>query len=470
MAPAACPPALAAEETAAATPADAAQAGADPQAELAEEASRLVTQLGADTAAARDAARQSLMALAGKTTASGERLLAALPVPVEQMPAAVRTALAGVRREVAERLAELASAASRVSLDVVAAPLEEVLAEIERQTGNKLKDLREQFGQQAPDRPVTIEIDDAPFWEAVDQVLDEAGLGVYAYAGERAVALIAREPGATPRWAAAAYAGPLRIEATRVTAARNLRRVSGESLAVQLELSWEPRVAPIALSLPLGGVQIENEDGQRLSLAQPERTLDVEVDPGGQTTEMTLPLLLPDRQTSLIASLRGALQAIMPGREAEFRFTGLAAGGPLQQKQGAALVSVEQVRKAGEIWEVRMRLRLDDAEGADATEDVFASHRGWVLSNVTYLEDKEGNRVEHAGFETTMQRGNEIGMAYLFELPSTPAPDGPEDKAGAGPSDGPAAGGIGDYTWVYKTPTAILRVPIEFELNHIPLP
>ena len=151
-------------------------------------------------------------------------------------------------------------------------------------------------------------------------MLDEAGLGVYAYAGEPAVAVVNREPGATPRWATAAYAGPLRIEPTRVTASRNLRQVTGESLNLQLEVAWEPRLTPIAFSLPLSGVQAKNEDGAMLSLARPERSIDIEVSPDGLATEMTLPMLLPTRNTKLISSLQGTLQAIVPGRRAEFRF------------------------------------------------------------------------------------------------------------------------------------------------------
>ena len=445
--------------------------------DLDQEVSQLVMQLGADAQTDRRAARERLLELSGPTAVAGERMLGLLPEPIDQMPAAVRTALASIRRTISERLAALAVSASRVTLDMVAAPLDEVLAEIEKQTGNQLKDLREQFGQRAPDRPVTIEIEDAPFWEAVDQVLDEAGLGVYSYAGEQAVALVGREPGATPRWATAAYAGPLRVEAIRVNAARNLRRVSGESLNLQLEVAWEPRLTPIAFSQPLSDVEAENENGIRLSMAQPEQTLNVEVSPGGQATEMTLPMLLPERKTKLIASLRGRLQAIVPGRQAEFRFAKLSEiDKPIKQQHGGATVTLESMRKSGEIWELRMRLRIDSAGGegeADETENAFASHRGWVFNNITYLEDKQGNRLEHAGFETTMQRGNEIGLAYLFDIPASEEPAGDEsayDESANGAEETGESSDAADYVWVYKSPTAIVRFPVEYELNHIPLP
>ncbi|MEM8866294.1 MAG: hypothetical protein AAGF31_12180 [Planctomycetota bacterium] len=416
---------------------------------FATEVNQLVFDLGADQQSTRTAAREQLLELAGTTQATGERLLAALPKPVEQMPAAVRTALQKIRRTIADRVAKLAVSESRVSIDVVEEPLSEVLRSIEEQTGNQVIDLRDQFGQQADDRPVTLELTDVPFWEAVDQVLDEAGLGVYSFSGESALALVAREPGATPRWARADYAGPLRIEPIRVTAARDLRQVGGESLNLQLEISWEPRLAPIAFSQPLTEVEAENEKGDRLSMARPERSIDLEVQPGGQTLEMTLPLLLPTRQTSLIATLQGKLQAIVPGRQAEFRFDDLTdAKKPISQQEGGATVSLIDMRKVNDIWELHMRLKLDGASGEGGADDTFASHRGWVFNNPTFLVGDDDEPIDHAGFETTMQRGNEIGLAYLFDLP-----DGPES-----------------LTWVYKTPTAIVRFPVTYELSHIPLP
>jgi len=47
-----------------------------------------------------------------------------------------------------------------------------------------------------------------------------------------------------------------------------------------------------------------------------------------------------------------------------------------------------------------------------------------------------------------MQSDREVGLAYFFELPDD----------------------IANYTWVYRTPAAIVRVPVEYELTDIPLP
>jgi hypothetical protein len=94
------------------------------------------------------------------------------------------------------------------------------------------------------------------------------------------------------------------------------------------------------------------------------------------------------------------------------------------------------------LWEVHMRVKLNGLEGG------IPSHQGWVFQNITYLKDKNGEHIDHAGFETEMQTETEAGFAYFFETPDD----------------------IDQYTWVYRTPTAIVNLPVEFELKDVPLP
>ena len=105
-------------------------------------------------------------------------------------------------------------------------------------------------------------------------------------------------------------------------------------------------------------------------------------------------------------------------------------------------VTLDAVRKQNEIWEVHMRLGLEEDHQA------FESHRGWAYQNVTYLLDKKGEPIEFAGLETTSQSPSEIGIVYLFDIP----------------------GGIENVTWVYETPAAIVLLPVEYEFKNIKLP
>ncbi|TWT88705.1 hypothetical protein Mal64_21930 [Pseudobythopirellula maris] len=444
-----------AQETA--PPAEPEAAETDAQAEFKDEVMRLVRQLDARRAGERAAAFEGLVALAGPTSDSADRLLAALPRANDRMPPAVRAGLARVQREVETRVAQSSTVESRVTLDVEGATLAEVATLIEEQTGNRLADNRGNFGQNVAVSPITASFDDRPFWEAVDSLLDTAGLTVYNYGGDDALALVGRDDGARQRVGSAAYAGPFRFEPLRVVAVRSLRNPTQNVLNVELEVAWEPRLRPIALSVPLSELTARTASDARLSMLRPEQSIDVEVTPGSKAVEMTLPLVLPDRETDKIASLSGVLRALAPARRASFRFEELdRVLEPKRESRGGVTVTLERFFENNSIWELHMRLRLDDAQ------DALASHRGWVFQNTSYLVDEAGERIEHAGFETLMQTETEVGVAYLFDLPTASEEDSQPDEGDANPAAG--------YSWVYESPAGIVRTPIEFKIESIPLP
>ncbi len=131
-------------------------------------------------------------------------------------------------------------------------PLSAVLAEFTRQSGNKFKDLRERMGQAVSDPSITVDFDAVPFWAALDKTLDLASLSVYNFASGEELGIVARGETLAPRSGRACYAGPLRLEATRISADRDLRNTGNSSaLRMTLEVAWEPRLRPILLKQSL---------------------------------------------------------------------------------------------------------------------------------------------------------------------------------------------------------------------------
>src|SRR5262249_54514446 len=147
--------------------------------------------------------------------------------------------------------------------------LEEVRAEIEKQTGNKIADYRQRFGQNVTNPTLKLEIKDAPFWPALDAVLDSAQLSVYQFSGEDGVALSDRSPSELPRRNRGAYAGQLRIEATRLVTERHPGTKEEAALAVSLEIAWEPRLSPISFEQPLAKLQAVDDQGEELFVQHP---------------------------------------------------------------------------------------------------------------------------------------------------------------------------------------------------------
>ena len=192
----------------------------------------------------------------------------------------------------------------------------------------------------------------------------------------------------------------------------------------------------------MADVTATTDSGAKLAVGQAEATLDVEVPTGTQAAEIVLPFDLPGRDVQKIASLHGKLHALVPGRQAKFSFGDLTKSAGKIQRQGGVKITLDDVRKNGEIWEIHMQFALDEAKGS------LQSHRNWVFQNLSYLVDKDGKRIENAGFEATRQTPNEVGIAYLFDVPD----------------------GLDGLTWVYESPAAIVDLPIEYEIKDIELP
>ncbi len=409
---------------------------------LAEQINELVAQLDADTISQRDIAEKNLLALVGIEGVGAEKFLKMLPVPNDNMPPAVRERLGAIRKAVEQQIASTAIEASSITLEAISWPLSEVLAKLEELSGNKILDNRGQNGEGVPDTEIILKVEDEPFWSVMDQVMDQAQLSQFAYAGDDALALVDRGQGQANRFGRADYKGPLRFEVTEVTATRGLRNPSNQQLRLEFEIAWEPRLRPIALTQALDRMDTVTEDGNRLEVGQPGRVFNIEVPEGTCATTINAPFMLPNRSVKTIDTLSGTLTALVPGKREKFRFEDLESKEPIVQSRGGVQVTLEKVRKNGHIWEFYMNLQLDN------DKDSLASHRGWVFNNLTYLVGDDGEPIDHAGFETTRQTRTEVGIAYLFDLPD----------------------GIDGLTWVYESPVSIVEQDYQYLLQDIELP
>jgi hypothetical protein len=409
-------------------------------AEMADEARRLVRSLNARDLAEREAAEHSLVEL-------GPDVLPLLPAINDRTPAEVADRLRRVRQSLLIRQVEASARASVITLHAAKTPLAEVLADIGKQSGNSVVDRRED-GEQPTAPTVSLDIDKQPFWQALDKVLDAAGLSVYNYGPERAINVINRPHGQSPRSLLTSYSGPFRVAPMRFEAEVDLQKPDNRSLKLFLEVSWEPRLRPITLVQPLATIHATTAEGELAidsSEAEPETT----VSGDHNSVELQISLVLPPRSVTKIATLKGRLKALVAGPAEEFRFTelplvkGAVEPKRVEQRKAAVTVTVDRIRKNNDAWEVDVRAKFD--EPGDSLE----SHRaGWILQNEAYFEDPKGNRVASAGYEQTREARDEVGGKYLFE----------------------ATDSLAGWTFVYKTPLAILELPVEYELHNLPLP
>lgn len=403
---------------------------------LAAKVKTLAAQLDSNTLGERDTAEKALVEI-------GPDVLPHLPAVMARTPAEFKVRLTRIRNALVKAEVEATTKPALVTLagEMLAS---EALAAISKQTGNKLVDYRERFGQEGTDPKIQVAIDKLPFWQALDTVLDAANLTIYNFDEEKgALAYTSRGADAGPRFGRGSYAGIFRLQPKQIQATRDLGGSGMHSLKLTADAVWEPRVRPIVLEVALAEAVAKDENGNAIGIDSSEGTLEVPVETSNTAVEIEFPLVAPARTVNKLASFKGKLMAVLLGKVETFEFADVEKAKSVEQERGGVTVTVENCRKNGDVYDVSMRVRFDRAANA------LESHRGWIYDNESYLLDAKGNRIESAGLEATLLDVNAVGLSYKFDL---------DNASPAG------------CKFVYKTPAAIIRIPMEFELKDIELP
>lgn len=313
--------------------------------------------------------------------------------------------------------------------------LGEALEEISRVSGVEFE---HQADASTPVSPVAAPLS---FWHALDLVLDETNQGIDFYGSDTNVLnLVRRDPDSPSRADAAAYAGVYRIEPMSVTARRVLKQPQLSSLNVSVQLSWEPRLTPIGLTVPIAELVGRLDDGELLQPQASGDTIDISTSGDLAFAEFYLPMLLPAGSPKSIESLTGTIKALLPGKRQLFELE-LSEIAP-SEKIEAMTVTIEDVRKIGSLHAVRVGVALEDPDRS------LESHRQWLFQNDVFVRLKDGSRADHFSSELYRQTGDGIGISFQFDLG--------ESTQGA--------------TLVYQSPTSVVVNEVPFVIQGIMLP
>lgn len=404
--------------------------------ELANEVAKLIRNLNADALTQREAAEQRLLEL-------GPKILELLPDPNAPQPAETEIRLDRVTQELRRQQIDSLTQATHVTLENATLGVKEVFRQIEEQTGNQVIDYREEFGQPSDDIQVQVDFDKETFWEALDDVLDQAGLTIYTYGGEPGLAIVASNS-AISRESLADYQGAFRFEPVEVRAQRNFNETGTSNLRLKLAVGWEPRLSPIVMRHQLSTVRAIDGDGEPLVVEDGRGNAELEFSINKQmhVQEFEIPFKAPPRETKEIQSVSGGIDFLLTGPLESFHFDPLTDELNIEQTRGQATVVLERVRKNRDTWEFRVLVQYTDSAGA------LQSHYGWIYNNPAMLVDANGEEILPATIETTRRTESEIGMAYMFDVPQ----------------------GLEGMTFVYKTPVAMMSHHVDYELQDLKLP
>ncbi len=389
---------------------------------------RIVRRLEADTLAERDAAEKRLIEL-------GPDVLPLLPTVSPTTSGELKVRLQRIRQALESEKIRQYAAASHVTLDGEWM-VPDALDEIARQTGNPV---RLQFPESVSNRMVALHADGVPFWHVLQTIMEQADLQLVAFGTtDNELVLGPRQGSSQPGpW----FDGPVRVDPLFTQSTLNFRSALEGQLQVSALVSWEPRLQPVFLQIPMRELRAE-ADGEVYASVTPEASPEIPLNVGGSSTQIDLLLDRPPRSVARLDSLRGRLVIAIPSEKHRFEFERFSSGARQSQRYGDVTVILEGARRNGPVWEFRILVEFGSPEGA------LESFRGWILSNEAFLLGPGERRLENVGFQTYAVTPTAVGIAYLFQI------NGDPDQ----------------YRLVYESPAGILRHAVDFELKDIPLP
>src|SRR5262249_49542241 len=159
----------------------------------------LVKELDASKATARQSAQEKLIQL-------GADALPLLPAPdAKGLSAEQKRRLGEIRTALGNSSGKLPLAGSQITLSATGITLSEAISAIQRESGNQIVDMREEFGQEVTNPEFSADWKEKPFWEVLDEISAKTNIGYYLHTGERQIGLVMEPPKVMPT----AYAGPL---------------------------------------------------------------------------------------------------------------------------------------------------------------------------------------------------------------------------------------------------------------------
>ncbi|MFN5104327.1 MAG: hypothetical protein ACK5GJ_16155, partial [Planctomycetota bacterium] len=203
-------------------------------------------------------------------------------------------------------------------------------------------------------------------------------------------------------------------------------------------VQWEPRFNPVFVRFKMDKLVVRT-DNDELLLVPTDQSSDYV--PTGSQLMVSMRVVKPTQAASKIASWKGEMQIAIPGRIATIDFENPKENTGKTQTAGDLTVVLESARKNRDLQEVQIGVSLTNQLSSEVMQ-------GWMALTDGYLLDKEGNRIDHAGWATTRITKHDIGLSYLFDIEAP----------------------LSDYRFVYRAPESVILQTAVYEFDNIPIP
>jgi len=339
---------------------------------------------------------------------------------------------------------------SRVTIDCQDMPLEQVVAEINRQVrGSPISYPRENWNN-TPGPTVTLHVRRQPLWAVLRSICEQTGT-LDISPGDNGIRL-SLGCGALTR-APAAVSGPLLIVASRITHQKSVEFTQGAQRSSDFAVHFTALAEPKLKIMPgAASVRLTEAVDDRGNSLLPPGSIDETYGGGSPFWSFQTRLRFPDNPGTQISSIAGQLTFNAASRFESIELTDLANARNAQSDIGHFRFIVRQVTQTND-----NRFEVAVAAVAPPGEpEEFNRLQQLLYSAELRLLDTEGRSIMRSAGPnfTPSERGNTIEMTTLFDRNL---------------SDGrPAAGPAHKLVWQIPVESKPLTVP--FELKNLPLP
>jgi hypothetical protein len=397
----------------------------------------LVTKLGAEKEADRDAAEAELLKI-------GAPALQHLPSTEDKsLSVEQKNRLTKILPKIWQARVEQDVAGSFVEIPKGAMPLADALREIERQTGNVVRDQREEFNEEATNPTIQFDGKKRKFWEAMDLLCKEAGVFMEHFAGDNSIGLRAR---ANENSAATTVtAGALRFMPQTITLSRTIGSPAAKCV-VNIQAIYEPRLKPLLVEVDVESFKIVDDQGKELKFSseRQQSTYNFAVQEGAHSFEIALDLEAPERSAKTLKSITGEAALRLPALTEQFTFDKWTAAEMQEKSTPSMKVKLGKAKDEMDgLWSFQMAVAMqgEKPEGE--------SYLAAGLDPELYLVNNDGSRLAPNAGKSVREEEGQTVFEYLISG---------------------APGKLEDYKVVVRIPSGVTRVPVKFELKDLPLP
>ncbi len=309
---------------------------------------------------------------------------------------------------------------------------DDFLATLAKQTSNVVVDRRQNRSKQS----LTLDLEKASFWQALDRFCSLAGCTYTAYGSDGGVALI----DGTRRSEHVSYHGITRTAIKRITVTSDLETGAG-TCVIYLDVAWEPRFQPFYLGVgPVTAAYVSRGVAKELKVHAPGRgQLPVA---GRSASEIEILLPPPPRTSPAIEALEGSFKFVGPSKMLTFRFKDIKADAKLEQEEVS--VHLLKVKEGLDRWLIEVQ--IDNPEGTPG----FESYQTWLDNNRISLVSAKYTLSPEPNETVLFETNRKAVVQYAFAAPK---------KAK-----------LADWALVYRTPGRIVKLTVPYRFKNVPLP